>query len=356
LDSTVAPQVDWAAEAGWQADWVDIAQAEVERAFARWRFAEQRAQNDAIAAKLDAIGKPDMAYDVRQCFRHGLLEIYLGSRTHRFRPDEACHYPKFCSFHARRESRRRLARYVGPVMAAVAAGMKVRLVTLTVPNVAPKDLADTVAALWARWGAMRRQKWAEPMAGALASLEVTWNRRTATFHPHLHVLVLGPKTWDVNQATWAEAWGLGFVWVSRPKGPKGAVREVVKYLAPFAGKAKGHRGGLADVPVEPDADGVSPFGVFFDVVHGRRHFRSYGVLYDVAGESDESESGTGPEGGQEPDMVWRWGPGGADSRQVWVRLVHLKHTHKSAWGGDESSAEGLSMEGLRGALAGDGGP
>lgn len=62
--------------------------------------------------------------------------------------------------------------------------------TLTVPNCAPGDLSSTISSMSAYWAKLRRRVSFETVTGWARSLEITYNQRTHTMHPHYHVILM----------------------------------------------------------------------------------------------------------------------------------------------------------------------
>lgn len=123
--------------------------------------------------------------------------------------------------------------------------------TLTVRNCESDELADTLTALTRGWSAMftsrgRRRPW-RIAAGWFRAVEITYNKKEGTWHPHIHALVYVQRRYfedpelymdhDAWMAEWREVMRLDYdPWVDvravRPddqKGLAGAVAEVAKY-------------------------------------------------------------------------------------------------------------------------------
>ena len=69
-----------------------------------------------------------------------------------------------------------------------------QFVTLTVENCRPKALSETIDEMARAWNCIwsRRSTKKLPILGWARSLEITYNRKNMTFHPHYHVMIL----WD----------------------------------------------------------------------------------------------------------------------------------------------------------------
>lgn len=119
--------------------------------------------------------------------------------------------------------------------------------TLTVKNCSASDLPDTVQGLYDGWRMLYNKKsvFRRFVMGTFRSLEVTRNKKTGTFHPHLHViLAVRPDYFSgrnyLTQKRWATLWRsccrLDYDPIvdirtikPGPDGLSGAVAEVSKY-------------------------------------------------------------------------------------------------------------------------------
>ena len=119
--------------------------------------------------------------------------------------------------------------------------------TLTVRNCSASDLPDTVQGLYDGWRNLYHERsfFSRFVMGTFRSLEVTRNKKTGTFHPHLHViLAVRPDYFSgrnyFTQKRWATLWRsccrLDYDPIvdirtikPGPDGLSGAVAEVSKY-------------------------------------------------------------------------------------------------------------------------------
>lgn len=67
--------------------------------------------------------------------------------------------------------------------------IRVSMLTLTLRNCKLTDLHDTLLAMSKAWGLMRRQKLILDLYGWTRSLEITYNAKANTYHPHMHMLL-----------------------------------------------------------------------------------------------------------------------------------------------------------------------
>lgn len=73
------------------------------------------------------------------------------------------------------------------------------MLTVTVRNCAGGALRDSCGAMLAAWRRLLRQQIAAEWQGTMRALEVTYNRDTDTYHPHIHALIVS----DVLDGVWA---------------------------------------------------------------------------------------------------------------------------------------------------------
>ena len=89
---------------------------------------------------------------------------------------------------------------------------KYLFLTLTIKNVSGSELSNAIDTLTRAWQNMSKQKRIKNIVlGTVRSIEITYNKRTNTYHPHLHVLI--HTTADVyagrnyiSQAEFSDRW------------------------------------------------------------------------------------------------------------------------------------------------------
>lgn len=315
-------------------------------------FGRARRLNDRLAARYRAaLGREDLAGAVESCWATGRVELWPDDR--RWHPGSSCHRPKLCAIHAHMETRRRLRVMLRRYRETE--GLRLQHFVLTIPNVAPGRLRDDGwDGLWDAWNKIRRHKSFRAIRAALASWEVTWSVARGDWHPHLHVLVAaewydpatgrGDVDWDRIHREWEALTG-SVQTKMKPVTPHpiwgelGAFYEVVKYVSKFYGDEETEEdaeepggAGLLDMPDEALAE-------WFDVVNGRRAWRTYGDWYDAeddAEEADEPEAtDAAPADATEPvaEVRWRWRREGAGHLDV-----YLIRANKSASDEDVAAA------------------
>lgn len=131
-------------------------------------------------------------------------------------------------------------------------GYQFLFLTLTVKNCSAERLPDTCQMLFDGWRKLYNKKgiFKKSIAGTFRSLEVTRNRKTGEFHPHLHVvLAVTPDYFAgrnyISQSKWVDLWAsccaldyCPIVDIRRikpgSKGLSGAVAEASKYAVKSA--------------------------------------------------------------------------------------------------------------------------
>lgn len=169
-----------------------------------------------------------------------------------------CH-DRFCEA-CQREKRLRIS---GNLMNKLPDG-RLRFVTLTLKS-APGDLGEQIDRLIGSFAKLRRgRKLAGCFKGGIWFLEVTRNRTTGLWHPHLHVMTQGDFIpLDLLRVQWLKATGDSFIVDIREIKH---VREVVGYVTKYAAKA------VNVASIESDADLAAVMRVF----QSRRMFNVFG--------------------------------------------------------------------------------
>lgn len=85
------------------------------------------------------------------------------------------------------------------------------LLTLTAPNVKGDDLHDELKKYSKAFDQMlKRKKYKAINKGFIRKLEITYNKKTDTYHPHYHVIIAVDKTYFkkgyINRDTWLSDW------------------------------------------------------------------------------------------------------------------------------------------------------
>lgn len=113
--------------------------------------------------------------------------------------------------------------------------------SLTVKNCTPEDLKKTIDELLQGFRRLTNRKtWKKCILGTLRGLEITYNPKENTFHPHIHILACVPNTYfsenyitiDQLRKWWQESARLDYfvqVDIRKTTGDNEAISEVAKY-------------------------------------------------------------------------------------------------------------------------------
>lgn len=148
--------------------------------------------------------------------------------------------------------------------------------TLTVKNCSADDLPATVNALFEGWRFMYNKSsvFRKVVCGTFRTVEVTRNKKTGEFHPHLHViLAVRPSYFKhdyLSQAEWSDLWrsccNLGYnpiVDIRTIKGDSGGISGAVAEVSKYAVKDGDYLSGCKD-------DRLACVSAFLSALTGRR--------------------------------------------------------------------------------------
>lgn len=150
-----------------------------------------------------------------------------------------------------------------------------------------KNLAAGIRSLYEAWTSLRRStRWKGKVDGCIAVLEVTYNKKQRTWHPHLNVLFEGqyfPQE-ELKQA-WIKATnGRGrSVFIQAYK--EGTAFELIKYTLKVAELKDSPLGAVYQLLVDDPA----ALDEFLSAVYGCRLIRTYGSFRSMQIEEEEEE-------------------------------------------------------------------
>ncbi len=222
-----------------------------------------------------------LADQVEQCHRwfHG----YRCVNGHIWaRPGFSCKL-RLCPFEMRARSMAALHKFAG----VIDSFREPKYLVLTIENCPLRELRRGIDDLFSAFGRLRHSHVWAGVRGALAVLEITFNERTRTWHPHLNVLFDGPYIPKPDlDAAWVRATnGHGRItWIKL--ADRQTVGELLKYVTK-----------LLDFVHIPEA-----VEWFILATHGRHFTRPYGSLYrlkraDLDGEHDDRSQEACPDCG-----------------------------------------------------------
>ncbi len=140
-----------------------------------------------------------------------------------------------------------------------------------------ENLEAGLRSLWASWTRLRRSvRWKRKVRGSIVALEVTYNAKEKTWHPHLNVLMEGEyfPFEELNQAWDKATEGNGKTSFIRA-ADEGTVYELIKYVTK-----------ISDL-----LDDAAVLDEFLSGVYGCRFIRTYGTFHGlkVEDENDPEE-------------------------------------------------------------------
>jgi len=210
------------------------------------------------ARKVGACGK---TYSFYVC--HGCGEFcYLAE----FRCDD-----RLCALCGRARVARLLESYGG-----VLKGVKnAKMVTVSMRSRPVGELKQAVKELWDAFTRLRHRVIWKTVKGSIASLEITFNGRDRTWHPHLHILVDSQfMVWENLRDAWIESTAGEGRSVYIQKARAGWECELIKYITKVSELFKSG----------PALDEFLTFS------RGRRFIRTYGTLYNCAVNREETSA------------------------------------------------------------------
>jgi len=140
------------------------------------------------------------------------------------------------------------------------------------------NLQDGIASLWEAWARLRRSvHWKRKVKGAIVVLEVTYNRESRSWHPHLNVMIEGEYfPFELLNKLW--------IWASNGNGRGSHIQaadqnsafELVKYTLKVAERAKNEMGepGLRLILDRPEA-----IDEYLSATYSIRLIRTYGTFF-----------------------------------------------------------------------------
>lgn len=160
------------------------------RDYAEKMLPAERVQN-LISASLRKNGKKEQAINVDKCGSYLLFQQYKKENEERARLKQInlCKN-KYCPFcNAVKASKNHRALKLAIASQSGLRDYQFKFFTLTVPNVNISELKATVRKMSSAWNTLNTTyKKTYNLRGYYRSLEVTYNKRERTYHPHFHVL------------------------------------------------------------------------------------------------------------------------------------------------------------------------
>jgi plasmid rolling circle replication initiator protein Rep len=155
--------------------------------------------------------------------------------------------------------------------------------TLTVANCEPENLSETITHVLKSFNRLRSRKtWQDSILGVIRGLEITYNNKNNTFHPHIHMLAAVPEDYfysnNKNYITieklrnwWKESANLNYhvqVDIRKVDSSDNAIAEVAKYSIKMA----------EVLQAKSDENQIEATKTINNSVHGRRLIGALGVF------------------------------------------------------------------------------
>lgn len=261
------------------------------------KFEPKKAASVCLAAVYGEMGFSGRAQRVASCGTY--LEYLVSDSEKHLHLANFCH-DRLCPLCNWRRSLKIFGQVSQVMDVLEPRGLRFLFLTLTVRSCTAEELPATVEMLFSGWRYLYHKSpvFRRSVLGSFRSLEVTRNKRTGLFHPHLHViLAVAPDYFSgknyVSQAAWCSLWRSACDLAYNPvidvrtikegvSGLSGAVAEVSKYAVKSTD--------FLDGSIE---DSVAFVGAFLSALSGRRLCSFTGCFAEVRDllSLDDAETG-----------------------------------------------------------------
>lgn len=144
--------------------------------------------NTKIVAALNQLHQNELATTIYQCGTWAEISIDSKNREHITRAN-FCRQ-RLCQVCAWRRSARFFAEMLPVLHAVKSRGYKFIFVTLTVKNCTSDDAPAAVDTLLRAWDRLlKRRQYKTAWQGFIRSVEVTYNTKSNSYHPHIHAMI-----------------------------------------------------------------------------------------------------------------------------------------------------------------------
>lgn len=174
-------------------------------------------------------------------------------------------------------------------------------VTLTVRNVTADKLDDTLKAMTKAFPQLWRSgKLKKSFLGAYRGIEITYNDKEDTYHPHIHAILMVNSSYFKSTETYLSQKELVGLWQKKMKldyDPSCDIRKVKGNTAKAVAELAKYSVKDDDIVKPEDVDtGAEVIKTLDDVLHGKRLISFYGVMKETHKQlnlSDDIESDNG---------------------------------------------------------------
>lgn len=208
------------------------------------KWTKQKAKSQATAIRLRKVGDQKLGGKIDRCATGLVLNYFKDSNRFKVRPFSTCKNRccDLCSW-VRTTKLFGYAAHNHPELVKGKGALRYRFLTLTVENCSYDELRSTVKKMLKALRPLAKVKEWDAL-GWVRSLEITYNEKTNTYHPHIHILMASP--WNspmTTQRRWCAIWkrlmNLDYIPVCHIEAPKrregmsiamSGMSETVKYL------------------------------------------------------------------------------------------------------------------------------
>lgn len=166
------------------------------------KWQEKKTAAKRIAKRLHLIGEHGRAYRMEQCSEEVVMMVCDNcGRTHVINAD-LCR-DRVCPVCNWRLAMQRFAKMTKIVDEIEKQGEWVySFVTLTIKNVPVERLRGTIEMMSAAWNRLRvRKEFRQMQLGWARAVEITYNDKARTFHPHYHAIICHDSSQKINENT-----------------------------------------------------------------------------------------------------------------------------------------------------------
>jgi Replication protein len=224
-------------------------------------------QSQKLADLLRELGNDEKASEVGACGK--FWSFYVCHSCGQF-----CYLAKFRCGHrlCAQCGRRRVSRLLASLGGVLNEIKNPKMLTVSLRSRPRGELADALKELWSAFQRLRHRAIWKSVNGAIVSLEITYNPRSLSFHPHLHILLDGDYIpWNSLHAAWKEVSKSCGNAVYIQKCRPGWQRELIKYVTKVGDLMK-DKAALRE---------------FLGATKGKRFIRTYGTLYNAGAEQED---------------------------------------------------------------------
>lgn len=179
------------------------------------KYQDKKVRVLMLAESLRRLGEVDRAIRVSQCGSYlGFVKLSDGKKAlieANFCRERLC---PMCGWRRSLRIFQATSKILDYIDSQQQDSVKYLFLTLTVRNCPGSELTATLDTMSESWNRMKANKaWQRRVLGAMRTLEITYNRKTDTYHPHYHMILAVPKDygksgdklyWDHD--AWVSVW------------------------------------------------------------------------------------------------------------------------------------------------------